>query len=763
MKKFNKKVIAKGLAFGITIGAADTIKASATSDISDNYFAKTQIEEFIKEGIINGYPDKTFRPNDKITRAEFVRIVNKAFGFNKVGTKTLKDVKEGAWYENDVKIALEKGYINGYEDNTFRPNENITREQMAKILGTILNITGDGKTNFLDDTNIAPWAKRYIDGLVDKGLISGYPDKMFKPKNNSTRGEAVAAIHSASNNKENSNKPEINNPTNSPVMNPSIPNKPDNDNENSPTEKPNKPIENHPIDENIVVENPTQSDLNKAFETENSIEIKGDLSNINVPSDKEVIIKENATINEGVVINGTLTVKGNLTLNSDLSIENGAILNLESKQRVSTDKIDGSGSIIVGKGTLKTNSLLSIKTDIKNINSNSKILINNISLIGDILNIDGELNFDKSGFEKFNKHLLLVDGNLTINKEFTQAVIKSTNGANLTLKDKAILFENGNSKEYLKGHFGATDDGNWEKGELPVFVIPDEDQNLISEERINNVSNLISNIGDVKSFKDSEEFKLVYENVLNVQRQFNLLTKKEQESVKNHNVLQQALDDVNRVNTNINKLYNAVANIPNIYDEMSKEDLDNAQKYVNIAIQIYNDLDEDSKRAVSKVDLTTIKTSQENIDRLQNAIKYKDDKDVLSVEELINQLPDLENKTVDDYKTERDYEQLKQDEQKIKSVLNSYNSLDSKKQPSVSNHDLLSRAINKITSLKARIMEREISSIDFKQLSNEKDKVLALKDAYDKLDKETKQFIDIKYYNNLMRAIGMLHDEGLIK
>ena len=60
-------------------------------------------------------------------------------------------------------------------------------------------------------------------------------------------------------------------------------------------------------------------------------------------------------------------------------------------------------------------------------------------------------------------------------------------------------------------------------------------------------------------------------------------------------------------------------------------------------------------------------------------------------------------------------------------------------------------------------MEREISSIDFKQLSNEKDKVLALKDAYDKLDKETKQFIDIKYYNNLMRAIGMLHDEGLIK
>ena len=60
---------------------------------------------------------------------------------------------------------MKAGYINGYEDNTFRPNEPISREEACKILATVMNIKGDGKLNFKDNNSIADWAKKYVDAL----------------------------------------------------------------------------------------------------------------------------------------------------------------------------------------------------------------------------------------------------------------------------------------------------------------------------------------------------------------------------------------------------------------------------------------------------------------------------------------------------------------------------------------------------------------------------------------------------------------------
>ena len=79
--------------------------------------------------------------DNNITRAEFVRIINNAFGYTKAAKNVkFNDVEKNSWYYNDIAIGLEQGYINGRSETTFAPNDNITRQEVAKILTTIKNI-----------------------------------------------------------------------------------------------------------------------------------------------------------------------------------------------------------------------------------------------------------------------------------------------------------------------------------------------------------------------------------------------------------------------------------------------------------------------------------------------------------------------------------------------------------------------------------------------------------------------------------------------
>jgi hypothetical protein len=100
------------------------------------------------------------------------------------------------WYCDDVSIAVNAGYIVGYGDGTFRPNDPITRQEAAKIIGVLLGIkdSGDVKTSFADDYAIPDWSDGYVQGLVDKGILSGYGDNTFKPQNNIRRDEGVKIL-----------------------------------------------------------------------------------------------------------------------------------------------------------------------------------------------------------------------------------------------------------------------------------------------------------------------------------------------------------------------------------------------------------------------------------------------------------------------------------------------------------------------------------------------------------------------------------------
>ena len=187
-----------------TDGKTATINGTKVS-ISDTYFrdieshwAKDTIIQFLNEGYVNGYPNGTFNPNGKITRAEFVNIVNNYFGYEERAVVPFDDVNNpDSWYYKDVSIAVKAGYINGKTPTIFAPNDSITRQEVAKILTTIKNnkdTNYDKLNKFKDGNTTAEWAKPYVEGAIEAGYLNGDTEGNLNPTSNITRAEAVTML-----------------------------------------------------------------------------------------------------------------------------------------------------------------------------------------------------------------------------------------------------------------------------------------------------------------------------------------------------------------------------------------------------------------------------------------------------------------------------------------------------------------------------------------------------------------------------------------
>ncbi|MBP1991629.1 S-layer homology domain-containing protein [Paenibacillus eucommiae] len=177
--------------FGNIYGEADPFK-----DI-EGHWAEEDIQEWLDKGIITGYPDQTFRPNNVISRGEFVALVNRAFRYSDMSPISFKDIKQTDWVYQEVQKAIAQGYINGFDDNTFRSNQQINRQETAMILSNILKLNAPGSTTpiTLTDSNVIPsWSKMAINNIVSKGIMDKYQDGTFQPLRQMTRAESVVAI-----------------------------------------------------------------------------------------------------------------------------------------------------------------------------------------------------------------------------------------------------------------------------------------------------------------------------------------------------------------------------------------------------------------------------------------------------------------------------------------------------------------------------------------------------------------------------------------
>ncbi|MBF4693632.1 S-layer homology domain-containing protein [Fusibacter ferrireducens] len=172
------------------------VSFAGPNDIA-GHWAENVINEWLSNGLASGYPDNTFRPDAAISRAEFMALVNKAFYFTQGKEIDFKDVKTSDWYYNTVSNAVSAGYITGYPNKMMAPNQSITRQEAAIIIAKVrgLALNSQSISSFSDVSRIAVWSKAYVDAVVEAGYMKGYPDDTFRPNDIVKRGEAVVALN----------------------------------------------------------------------------------------------------------------------------------------------------------------------------------------------------------------------------------------------------------------------------------------------------------------------------------------------------------------------------------------------------------------------------------------------------------------------------------------------------------------------------------------------------------------------------------------
>ena len=176
----------------------DTTNPSISNPFTDmaGHWAAADVLAMNKAGIVSGVSDTLFDPDRNITRAEFAAIIARAL---KLSDKTTdyKDVND-EWFAPYVGACSEAGIISGY-DGYFRPNDNITRQEMAVIIVNAYSYlekagTNGGIDKFTDKAEIADWAKAAVDTASSVGLISGMGDGTFAPEANATRAQAASIV-----------------------------------------------------------------------------------------------------------------------------------------------------------------------------------------------------------------------------------------------------------------------------------------------------------------------------------------------------------------------------------------------------------------------------------------------------------------------------------------------------------------------------------------------------------------------------------------
>ncbi len=188
-----------GLSAGTDSGTYIGIRSPVFNDIGNFPWAQDAINSLYASGIISGYGDGSFAPQNSIKREEFVTIAVSAFYTDVLpGKISFSDVSETAWYFKNIAVAAKCGIINGISEALFGTGQSITRQDMAVILyriaGGKLKVP-EAYNVFSDDGNIAEYAKDAVYALRAAGVINGVTASEFAPQKNATRAETAVMIY----------------------------------------------------------------------------------------------------------------------------------------------------------------------------------------------------------------------------------------------------------------------------------------------------------------------------------------------------------------------------------------------------------------------------------------------------------------------------------------------------------------------------------------------------------------------------------------
>ena len=166
-------------------------------DVAPNAWYKDAVQYAYDNGLMTGTSATEFAPEATTTRAMIVSILARLEGVERAEAAGFADVND-EWYATAVNWAANVGVVNGYEDNTFRPNQPITREQLAAILMNYANYKGQDVSNRADLTSYtdqpSAWANEAMQWAVAEGLISGVTNDELQPQASATRAQVAAIL-----------------------------------------------------------------------------------------------------------------------------------------------------------------------------------------------------------------------------------------------------------------------------------------------------------------------------------------------------------------------------------------------------------------------------------------------------------------------------------------------------------------------------------------------------------------------------------------
>ncbi len=173
--------------------AVFSMTVGAFSDVDSGTVQGKAIAAMQEKGYINGFEDGTFRPNATLTRAEFVTIVNEMYRYYIEAENIFRDVKPTDWYYHAVLTAVQAGYIKGMGDGRFAPNEPVTREQVCVMLDSILKLDEAIFSPTITD-KVSAWAKSSVEKMVGMYMFTLEDGGRFRATEPITRGEACEAL-----------------------------------------------------------------------------------------------------------------------------------------------------------------------------------------------------------------------------------------------------------------------------------------------------------------------------------------------------------------------------------------------------------------------------------------------------------------------------------------------------------------------------------------------------------------------------------------
>ena len=189
LKRTGKRVLALLLCLSLAL----SVPVLPTPSASAADWLTPYLDKMVSWDVVKGDGNGNYNTGNVITRAEFVAMMNRAYGYNDLGTMPFTDVTPWDWFYEDINKAYTAGIFQGTSDTTAEPYAPITREQAITLLARTMRmdeIPGE-IIDFTDGRQFSSWSRGYVKAAIRAGIINGYEDGSCRPMQNLTRGEAI--------------------------------------------------------------------------------------------------------------------------------------------------------------------------------------------------------------------------------------------------------------------------------------------------------------------------------------------------------------------------------------------------------------------------------------------------------------------------------------------------------------------------------------------------------------------------------------------